>query len=90
MNQNRIIQCPKRAVSECNFVTNEDQFSDKFQSLDSASFTPNERPISEFRLSVVTFISRYTSSYVITTEPHSKTFLFLFYEFYGMPPRILL
>ena len=66
-NQTRIIQCPKRAVSEWKFVTNWDQFSDKLQSWDSASFIPNERSISEVHLSVVIFISTPSHTYYRAT-----------------------
>ena len=66
-NQTWIIQCPKRAVSEWKFVTNWDQFSDKLQSWDSASFIPNERSISEVHLSVVIFISTPSHTYYRAT-----------------------
>ena len=68
-NQNRIIPCPKRAVSKCKFVTNWDPFFDKLQSMDSA----NERSISEVRLSVV-ISYLYTSTYVLRSNI-PKTFL---------------
>ena len=73
-NQTRIIQCPKRAVSEWKFVTNWDQFSDKLQSWDSASFY-TKRKIN-FRSSFIcSHFYLYTFAYILCTEQPSKTFL---------------